>query len=217
MIFTTPTKHAAGVTLWGDFYDLSNLRETIHNLVEGTLFKEEMKDLILGLAYDVRHAYQRDREEKVFGIDEYDKVIYRGEKILWPVILFQVNALRYFAAFQPTTKEQQANLYRLEGCLEKSLTEQDAKIGAQCIEWLNSPSPITDNYYPQYLSEASKKYLLGPSGKARFRRLPEILKSFHPMSSEYKDFESYVEGVAKQKVCSPHELHDFSKWPDFKW
>ena len=82
MIFTTPTKYAAGITLWGDFNDLNSLHETIHNLVEGTPFNDEIKDMILGLAYDVRHAYQRDREEKVFGIDEYDKVVYRGEKIL---------------------------------------------------------------------------------------------------------------------------------------
>jgi hypothetical protein len=217
MIFTIPTKYAAGITLWGDYNDLNSLHETIHHLVEGTPFDDEIKDLILGLAYDVRHAYQRDREEKVFGIDEYDKVVYRGEKILWPIILFQVNALRYFAAFQPTTKEHQANLYRLEYSLEKSLKEQDAKIGAQCIEWLNSPSPITNNYYPQYVSEASKKYILGPSGKSRFRRLPEILKSFHTMSLEYKDFASYLEGVAKEKGCSTHILQDFSEWPDFKW
>jgi hypothetical protein len=217
MIITTPTKNAAGIVLWGDYLDLKSLHETIHNLVEGAPFREEIKDLILALAYDVRHAYQRDREEKAFGVDEYDQVIYRGEKIIWPIILFQVNTLRYFASFQPTTKDQQANLYRLEGCLEESLAEQDSKIGSQCIEWLNTPSPITGNYYPQYLNEASKKYLIGPGGKARFRKLPEVLRSVHPISLEYNDFSKYLEGIAKEKGCSPYELHDLSEWPNFKW
>ena len=217
MILTTPTKYAAGIILWGDYWDLGSLHETIHSLVESAPVNEDTKDTILGLAYDIRHAYQRDREEREFGNDEYDKVIYRGEKVLWPVILFQVNALRYCAAFQPTTKEQQANLYRLASCLENSLKDVDPVIGAQCIEWLNSPSPITKDYYPLYVNEASRNYIIGPAGKSRFKKLPKILHSLHPLSEEYREFASDLEGIAKEKGCSPFELHDLSEWPEFKW
>ena len=218
MILTIPTKYAAGVSLWGDYWDLKNLHETIHSLVESTPFNEDTKEAILGLAYDIRHAYQRDREEREFGFDEYDKVTYRGEKVLWSAILFQVNALRYCTAFQPTSKEQQANLYRLESCLENSLNEQDAKVGAQCIEWLNSPLPITKDYYPVYLNEVSRNYITGPGGKSRFKKLPRLLRSLHPLSEEYQDFASHLEAIANEKGCSPYELHDFFvEWPEFEW
>jgi len=217
MIITTPTKYAAGITLWGDYWDLHSLYETIHELTNGTSFNEDIKETVLGLAYDVRHAYQRDKEEKKFGHDEYDKVTYRGAKILWPIILFQLSALREFAAFQATTKEQQSNLFRLEACVEKSLNEVDRNVAAECIEWLKFPSPITNDYYCLYLSEASKKYIADTVSKSRFKKLPNILRSFNPMSEEYKEFTKYLNATTREKGCSPYELFDFSEEPDFKW
>jgi len=217
MLLTIPTKYAAGITLWGDYRDLESLHETIHGLVEGAPSDDNIKDTVLGLAYDVRHAHQRDREEETFGHNEYDRVTYRGVKILWPVVLFQTNALRYFAAFQPTTKEQQSNLYRLESCLAKSLIEVDGQTGAECVEWLNAPLPLSSDYYCQYLTEASKKYIECAIGKARFKKLPVILRSLNPLSPEYKKFAAYLEVTAKARGCSPHELADFSEGPEIRW
>lgn len=217
MILTIPTKYASGVTIWGDYQDLLSLHETIHRLVEGSRADEGIKETVLGLAYDIRHAYQRDREEETFGHDEYDKVTYRGVRVLWPIILFQTSALRYFASFQPTTKGQQSNLYRLEACLEKTLNEVDPHGGSECVAWLNAPSPISTDYYCQYLTQASKEYVSGPAGKARFKKLPAILRSFHPMSIEYKSFATHLEATAKAQGCSPHELEDFSEGPEIKW
>ncbi len=217
MLFTVPTKHAAGVTLWGDYNDLRDLHDTIHVLTENSPFNQGIKDTILGLAYDVRHAYQGDREEKQFGFDEYDKVKYRGVKVLWPVILFQANVLRCSAAFQPTTKGQQANLYRLEQSIEDSLRDTDSGIAAPCIEFLNSPLFITDDYYCLFIGIAANRYVEGAGGKTRFRKLPGILNSFHQTSEEYKVFAAQLEATAKKQNCSPHALEDMSEGPDFKW
>ncbi|MBI4691257.1 MAG: hypothetical protein HY754_13490 [Nitrospirae bacterium] len=217
MIITIPTKYAAGITLYGDYWDLNSLYETIHSLVEDCPLNEGLKEAVLGLAYDIRHAYQKDREEKEFGNDEYNKVVYRGEKILWPIILFQVQALRYCASFQPTFKEQQANLYRLESCLEASLMEVDSNIGNQCIQWINIPLMLTPNYYSLFLSEVSKNYITGPVGENRFKKLPKTLNSLHAMSKEYNDFAIYLEDEAEKQGCSPHDLHDTSDGVDFKW
>lgn len=216
MILGVPTKYSAGLTLYGDFQDLKSLHETIHEVVEASPFNEAIKNTVLGLAYDIRHAYQRDREEETFGHDDCDKVTYRGAKILWPIVLFQVNALRYFASFGPTTRGQQANLYRLEACLESALNEVDRNVAAECTEWLCAASSLTTNYYCLYLSEASRRYLLGTVGKSRFRKLPSVLHSFHPMSTDYREFAEHLEAVAKEKGCSPHNL-DSSENYDFKW
>ena len=216
MILGVPTKYSAGLTLYGDFWDLKSLYETIHEIVEPSPFHQDIKDTVLGLAYDIRHAYQRDREEETFGHDDYDKVTYRGTKILWPIVLFQVNTLRYFASFGPTTRGQQANLYRLEACLESVLNEVDQNIASKCIEWLHVPSPLTTNYYCLYLSEASRRYLLDAAGKNRFKKLPSVLQSFHPMSTDYRKFAEHLESVAKEKGCSPHDLGSSDDY-DFKW
>lgn len=165
----------------------------------------------------MRKAYEKQREEQIFGHDDYDKVTYRGEKVLWPIILFQVNALRHFASFQPTTKEQQSNLYRLESCIEDSLLETDPLIGQQCIEWLNGPTPLTTDYHTLYLSEVVDEFVSGAGGKRRFKKLPKLLGSCYIISPEYRAFCDSIEARAKELGCTVHELHDFSETPEFKW
>ena len=217
MLITIPTKHAAGITLWGDYNDLHDLHDTIHALAENSPHNQGIKDTMLGLAYDVRHAYQGDREERQFGFAEHDRVNYRGVKILWPVVLFQMSALRSSAAFQPTTKGQQATLYRLEQSLEESLNQVDAGIASRCIGFLNSPLFLTQDYYCLFVGLMANRYVEGPGGKRRFRKLPAILQSFHPTSEEYKTFAAHLEATAKEKNCSPHALEDAAEGPDFQW
>jgi hypothetical protein len=54
-------------------------------------------------------------------------------------------------------------------------------------------------------------------GKKHFKMLPELLRQFHPLSSEYKAFAEAMGKVAKDQNCSPRELQDMSDLPDFKW
>jgi len=216
MIFCVPTKYLAGITIFGDFYDLKSLYQTISDLVEVMSISEDMKDTILGLAYDIRHAYQRSREEETFGSDDCDRVTYQGVKVLWPIVLFQANVLRSLASFYPTTKEHQANLYRFESSLESALNQVDRNVAVECIEWLSNPLPLSLNYYCLYLNEAAKKYIMESSGKKRFKKLPTILRSFHPLSSEYRIFANYLESIANEKGCSPQNLYSSDEY-DIKW
>jgi hypothetical protein len=217
MIFTVPTRHLAGVRLWGDYNDLRSLHETIHALTENSPFEEGIRETILGLAYEIRHAYQGDREKKRIGFDKYDQVDYKGAKMLWPIILFQASALRYSAAFEPTTKDQQADLYRLEYSLEESLKEVDRGVAAECIRFLNSPLFLPKDYYCLFLQIATNRYLEGPGGKRRFKKLPAILKSLYSSSDEYKAFAAHVEALAKEQNCSAHAFDSLAEDCDFKW
>ena len=78
MLVAEATKYGAGITVYGDYWDLRELHETIHYLSESSPLKNHLSDFVIGLAYDIRHAYQKDRKEKIFGHDEYDKLTYRG-------------------------------------------------------------------------------------------------------------------------------------------
>ncbi len=218
MLIAKPTKLGAGLAIYGDYWDLCSLYETIHQLTAGSPLAGDIGDFMLGLAYDIRHAYQRDREEESFGNDEYDMVTYRGEKILWPIFLFQIALLRWSAAYQPTNKEQQANLYRLEHCAESCLKEYDALIAPKCMEWLESFSGVSNEYLTTYVPEACYRYIFETSGgKARFKKLPAVLHSLDSFSKEYNEFKIWIESVAKEKDCAPRELHNIQEWPDFKW
>jgi hypothetical protein len=83
MIIGEVTKNAAGIAIFGDYYDLQGIHETIHYLSDSPAISEgSMKDYVLGLAYDFRKAYEMQREEKTFGHDQYDKVKYRGVNVI---------------------------------------------------------------------------------------------------------------------------------------
>ncbi len=217
MLRSEPTRYGAGITLYGDYYDLRSLHDTIHDLSKGSPLIYSLEEFLLGLAYDVRHAYQKDRKVETFGSDQYDQVTYGGVDLLWPIVLVQIRMLRWAAAFHPTTREHQSNLSRLESCAEQSLKEYDLLIGEKCVEWLNFFNGFPPTYLPEFISDVTKKYLFeSKGGKQRFRRLPGILGMVHPMSEEYRAFEEEIRAIAKEKGCKPEELHDSSEWPEFK-
>ena len=118
MLIGRPTKYGAGITLAGDYIDLRDLRETIHYFAsdEGPL-PPHHGEFVQGLAYDVRHAYQGDR--RVETVDsQIANSTYFAVDIIWPIFLVQVAMLRAVASYIPTERTHQANLYRLEACVE---------------------------------------------------------------------------------------------------
>ena len=62
MLLAEPTKHGAGIFLYGDYRDLESLHDTIHYLSDGIPLGGEFDDLVLELAYDVRKAMEDQRE-----------------------------------------------------------------------------------------------------------------------------------------------------------
>lgn len=144
---------------------------------------------------------------------------YYGESILWPIFLVQVSLLRWAAAFVPTTKAMQSNLFRLEACTEDALLSYDHAIGTMCIELMNCYAGLSPDYLTEFITERAKVYIGYPSeGKKRFKQLPAILRSIAPSSPEYLKFEMQLQKIAKQKECKPEDLTTTAnEWPKFKW
>lgn len=76
MITATPTEHLNGIMLEGEYDDFSELVDCIYRM---TGLEDDYKDLywsvknrLLGMCYDIRHAYQGDRHVKLVdsGADE---------------------------------------------------------------------------------------------------------------------------------------------------
>jgi hypothetical protein len=121
MLTSSPTKHGSGITLYGDAHDLRAVNETIHKVANERHVEEKFGNFMLGLAYDVRKAYEGARERKQIGIRGLDAVKYFSVNILWPHFLPQVALIRHFAAYYPTSHRDQACLYLLEDCAITSL------------------------------------------------------------------------------------------------
>lgn len=221
MLKSEPTPHGAGIVLWGDAFDFSSLYETVHKLAQRDLLGENVMEYVLGLAYDFRKAAQSemvDSLEKKFESQVLPgEAKYMGTRILWPYLLTQVGILRYAAAYLSTTKEMQANLYRLESCAESALLKFDPETGKQCMCWLSEFSGFYQNYLLEFVNLQVKEFISIADGNERFHSLPKFLLSLHPMSNEYQAFDGEISTSAAQNACSTDDLRDKSDWPDFEW
>jgi len=218
MIFAEPTRYRAGLTLYGDYNDLSSLHSTVHQLADQIPLAGHFEEFMLGLAYELRKAYEGQREIKEFGFNALDRISYCGCKLLWPVFLVQVGMLRWAAAFNPTTKSLQANLFRLEAATEDALIRSDIKIGRVCVDWLSDFRGFPTDYLLQFVEDVCLDYVSEPRpGKARFATLPHTLKSTHSFSNEYLAFKERLEQISKFQKCRPDDLASRTEWPDFKW
>lgn len=66
MLQTKPTEHLMGITIQGDYNDFSQLVDSIYSITGLEEDSEDMyygvKNRLLGICYDIRHAYQGDRD-----------------------------------------------------------------------------------------------------------------------------------------------------------
>ena len=94
------TRHHTGLILWGDYWSLERLHELIHEIAAESPVIEDKEGLVLGLAYDVRKAFEGQRRQAKRKHHTDTCKIY-GVEILWPVVLVQVGLLRQAMAFVP--------------------------------------------------------------------------------------------------------------------
>jgi len=113
---------------------------------------------MLGLAYDIRKANEKSREEREFGIDE-DKVTYRSVSVLWPFFLPQLAQLRHYAGYRNTDHRDQGSLYLLEDCAITSLLAFDPRIRKECVQLLLNFPTFPNDYLFQFCSDCARRYI----------------------------------------------------------
>ena len=108
------TKNYAGVTISGDYNDLDHLYDSIYYLIHGepiSIGEYTMQNHLYGFLYDVRHAYQGDREVELIdnNLDKYkreyfnlkenevtDKNVCFSFNYLLPDLLLDMVLIKYF-------------------------------------------------------------------------------------------------------------------------
>ncbi|TSK07841.1 MAG: hypothetical protein FPO08_00565 [Geobacter sp.] len=210
------TRQKAGITLWGDPWTLRALHELIHRFNEESPVIGNKEGYILGLAYDIRKAFEGAREKDTIkdGKDSYR--IY-GVKLLWPSLIAQVGVLRASMAFTPTTRLDQALIYEVEGIIESAAKEaMPGKEDLILAEMQNLGS--SDRHIEKTLS-TRLLYFVSLSTKERMVKLPQILAS---MTSGYYCITQAVQrdlpGIIPPREFDVHQPRaDNGDWPDFKW
>jgi hypothetical protein len=94
--------------LIGDYTSLRWLHEVIHGVNDRSSLVKDKEGMFLGLACDVRKAYEQQREI-LQPPQYYEEIGVRyGVKILWPVLLLQHRMLRLSLAFLNHSGKTQA-------------------------------------------------------------------------------------------------------------
>ncbi len=144
MLFSrTKARDSTGFTLCGDYLDLRAAHETVHNIVRNSPVLNcqrhfDLGEFTLGLAYDIRKAYEQQRE--IINLDGADDkhVTYYGVDVAFPYFILQLAALRWACAFTVINRNQQSILYALEWAVESAMNDFDATVSSEIVERLSA-------------------------------------------------------------------------------
>ena len=231
-------KNQEKVTIYGDYNDLDFLYESIYYLIDGDPSSDEeytMQNHLYGFLYDVRHAYQGDREAVL--VDNYlqdfkrkwleirkkdvtEHNVYFCFNYLLPDIFLDMVLIKYFIRKVDKKVNDVYNPYinmvnyfysLVLHSIENILTEiKFNKIKKGLLE-----SVVTDSIFiPQWFENISIDY----SKMTKKQREKEFMHIMDAIYS-YGDYEDYlkmkidVEKLCKEKNCSLDDLH-YEDYPE---
>ena len=207
------TPHHAGIALWGDGAALSRLHEFVHHVVAESPYIEDKEGFVLGLAYDVRKAFQGQRSQDYRAFLADDRCHTYGVEILWPVLLVQVGVLRQAMAFIPTNKLDQAIMFELEHIVESAVRAAMPVTADEVIHRIRCIGSASYMHLDSVLDSRCRYFIELPT-KQRPKVLPKLMETFDPMYGFLAD------SGAKPRpgVILPSAfVRNGERWPDFEW
>ncbi|CAD0264234.1 conserved hypothetical protein [Pseudomonas veronii] len=207
-------KNHAGIVLCGDYSSLQSLYEVVHVVNEKSMLLEDKESWFLGLAFDVRKAYERQRQ--VFQPPAHfpEKGTRYGVEILWPVILLQCSMLRASLQTFDNTKLEQAMTYALEHIVLAAL---DDDFGVQAKAIIESWQRIDCRHpHPGQKLISRGAVFCSWSKKQRREGLAGLLASLDPM---YPTLFPIWERNGAKHLIAPDILDSYedADWVDPKW
>lgn len=202
-------KNHAGILLIGDYSSLCWLHEVVHDVNERSPIIEDKEGWFLGLAYDVRKAYEKQREI-LLPPEHFDEIGTRyGVQILWPVLLLQERMLRVSLGYLDHSRKHQAITYALEAVIEEALKEDFGPLGAPAIEHWQRLDPIFPDGFDPFDSRGA--IFCSWTKTKRKRHFLNLLASFDPT---YESIYPLRVRNGEIGTLSPEELE---KWANVEW
>ena len=205
----------AGLMLVGDYTTLRWLHQVVHDVNERSPLIKDEDGPFLGLAYDVRKAYEQQRE-LIPPPKGYEEMGLRyGVQILWPVLLVQQRMLRVSLGYLDHTKRHQAITYALEAVMEDGLREdfgpKEGEVLIDCWQRLDPTHPVVFDRL-----DSRGAIFCSWTKTERKRRFAALLASFDPMYESHYDARAGREEIG---LLSPQELDRWrnAEWPDPRW
>lgn len=207
------SKSHAGMVLIGDYTSLRSLHEVLHDINERSPLISDKEGMFLGLAYDVRKAFERQREiiEPPTNFEEVG--VRYGVNILWPVLLLQQRLMRASLAYLDSSALAQAMTYALEAVIEDALREDFPVNSQQIIDlWKQLP---TDPRGIAKLDGRGALFCSWSKGE-RARKFISLLSSFSTMYE--LTYPRRVEAGEKGLIdLAQLQALEGLEWPDPRW
>lgn len=206
-------KNHAGILLTGDHDSLHELHEIVHDVNERSPLLREEDGPFLGLAYDVRKAYERQREilQPPKGYEEIG--VRYGVAILWPVLLVQHRMLRVSLGYLDHSRRHQAITYSLEATIEDGLREDFPGQGQSLIDYWQRLDPTSDIF--ERLDSRGALFCSWTKTE-RERRFASLMLSFDTLYEYSSSLPGYRQAA---DAIPPRELERWQgvEWPDPNW
>lgn len=202
-------RNHAGILLTGDYTSLRWLHDTVHAVNERSPLVKDKEGLFLNLAYDVRKAYEQQREILQPPKNFEEVGIRYGVQIIWPAILLQQKMIRTSLGYFDHSRRNQAIAYALEAILYEALREDFGPDAGGVIDQWDRINLAYRDVFEQLYTRAA---LFSSWTKSqRKRQFADLLASFDPMYTSY-----YALRVSNgyKNLISPDE---FEKWTAFEW
>lgn len=207
-------RNHAGLLLVGDYDSLTCLHEVIHDVNDRSPLIAEEDGSFLGLAYDVRKAYEQEREilKPPQGMAALGPRY--GVQILWPVLLLQQRLLRASLAYIDHGRRHQAIIYALEAVIEDGLKEDFPADGDRLVALWQQLNPVFPSVFAK-LDSAGALFLSWTKAERR-RRFAALLESLDPM---YESSYAWRAERGEKNLVSPDELKRWenTEWPEPDW
>lgn len=244
MLALSNTPNLAGVTISGDSSDLQSLYGALHEVVgdEGEfLAYDSARMRVLGVCYDIRHAFQGDREMGLVesGMDRErmrwlgrilpEKNLYYHVPIYYPEMLFVTMALDDFARLYAKKRAKSAPFPLLDKRVrwDPNLAQvrllqsqvvaclKDAVSEAsfkRILNLLHHDYPWTHGYMDQYLDLLNTRYLHLESREERQKALLTTVKRMVEQGPEYQ---ALVEDIRQYAMEAGADVGDVRLGDDY--
>lgn len=232
------TENYAGVTISGDYNDLNNLYDSIYYLIKKeptSLGEYIMQNHLYGFLYDVRHAYQGDRECKLIDNNLYDSKrqylgikkkdatennLYYSFNYLLPELILDMILIKHFIKNIDKKNNNQYNSYinmtnyfysiALES-LKNTLTEiRFNKVKKGIMKAFTNEKL----FIPQWFEMISIDYA-NMTKKQREKEFMHIMDAIYNYI-EYQDYyemKKSLEKTCEEKNCNIDDLH-YKNYPE---
>lgn len=229
MIHTSLSKRFFGIYLYGDFNDLERLHKVIHHCADSYAENSGAKNHLHYFAYEVRHALQGDREQKILTSIKGDKNVYCGTYFALPYYILFMNLMQN-SVVQERRLWQTATIWELIGDLQETAMGPGSLDFVQSIDYwafntlLNQPrlipganimSAVRDKDYLTIMADYTVYKFKSIPPKQRLSKIGQIMNYMFPYSDDHKSALEdlrYLGVTPEEGAHLEFEMLDLKQW-----